>query len=282
MKRLQLIAVCASILFGALQSAAADIKPIFPFNEKLCTTFQGSWSPNTCTISTNSINRINFNIGIGESLFISKNTTFSNYGEINNAGTIANISGMSNLGANLINKGIINNSGTIASLNGGAISNLPSGKISNGGLIISNFGSFITNDGEIINSNTIDFNGTFTNRGDINNDNRSAVIRSNLAGVFINDWGGTVLNDGLLISYYKINNNGRILNNRLIGNNGQFNNKGKIYNEANIINRDNFSNLGIINNLGNLYNIGIFKNTGRFFGCINNPEPGIIYGVPSC
>ena len=282
MKRLQVIVLCVALLFGALQSAAADSKSTLPFNEFLCIKLRGNWSPNTCTISTNITNRANINIGVGESILISSNTIFTNYGVINNAGTIADINGVSNLGANFINKGIIRNTGTIASLNGGAISNLPSGTIANNGLIFSNFGSFIYNDGLLVNSNEIGFDGTFTNRAKVNNDNASAIIRGGTGGSFNNESSGDVTNNGLIQSYYKINNNGTILNNRIIGNNGQFNNKGKIYNKFNLINRGNFYNLGFVNNFGNLSNIGSFDNTGRFIGCINNIEPGIIYGVLAC
>lgn len=282
MKTLKAIALCVcTFFFGALQSAAADSKSTLPFNETLCITFGGVWSPNTCTISTNYTNKADFNIGAGESLLISNNTIFSNFGVINNAGTIARTSSyLSNIEAKLVNRGIINNTGAIAALN--AISNLPSGKISNSGLIISPNVVF-TNDGEITNSNTIDFaNGVFTNRGDLINDSRSAVIRGNLGGVFVNDWGGSISNDGIIASYYIFSNYGKIINNFILGNNGKFNNRGKIYNNGFIANRDNFDNLGNIRNFGAISNTGIFTNTGRFVGCITNIEPGVIYGVSSC
>jgi hypothetical protein len=215
--------------------------------------------------------------GTNSTMEIGGGERITNYGTLNDDGSITNYGALDNRGTILIgpsgsldglsgsisNEGNITNSGTIVPTEGSSTFS-SSGSISNLGTIDDSYGP-VTNDGSINNFGTIvDDDGSITNNGIFNN--YSGATLTNTPGAeFTNGSNDTLNNYGVFNNEAGSGFHGYIINHGTI-NNGGF--SGETYDAGIINNEGYFENYGATKNSVNgvIDNGGTFTNCGTFSG----------------
>ena len=211
--------------------------------------------------------------------------TLTNTGTLNSK-TLTNTGQINNYSALQLSVGTSDNHGTLTNHTGGILTNSSGGTLLNNNFLINdgtlisetftvfrnqatgtiiNNGS-LTNSGQMLNHNTLENNGTWTNnnRLELNNGtftNNAELI--NYATQFNVNSSGTLLNNGTFTNNSRVGIDGQLISD------GTFDNHGELEININSGAAGRFDNLGVLNNSGTITlfstNIGI-QNTGT----INN------------